>query len=290
MFNGVELQSDLGLGVYQTTFRNLDPALGRWWQIDPLSDKSNNISPYAFVMNNPLRYSDAAGLDTLDEIVVSAKRYVTEKYNYYYNWFTGSNVGYSGSGWGHGPRRYVANQIGLGNNANNLFELGLHSQLQSSQVNLTGQLLNKIKQDPAMVKFQKDIIKALKADPRFKKVAFITKGKGVVEFGGKRWGSQNEDWGALNDNNPLAHSETWNVASNELTWATRHASIDYSATVKSDGTVVVSFHLSDTLDLSAQKGRSEAYNNISSGLGFMYHDVAGGNSSMKVNADWQVTE
>jgi hypothetical protein len=74
-----------------------------------------------------------------------------------------------------------------------------------------------------------------------------------------------------------------------LTWATRNASIDYTATVKSDGTIVIAFHLSDTLDLSAQKGRSEAYNNISSASGFLYHDVLGGNAAMKVNADWQVT-
>jgi len=59
--------------------------------------------------------------------------------------------------------------------------------------------------------------------------------------------------------------------------------------VKSDGTIVIDYHLSDTLDLSAQKGRSEAYNNISSTTGFLYHDVVGGNKDIKVNADWQST-
>lgn len=93
----------------------------------------------------------------------------------------------------------------------------------------------------------------------------------------------------MNSSNPLAHGETWDVAGNELTWAVRHAGVDYSANVKSDGTIVIDYHLSDQLDLSARKGRSEAYNNISGTTGFLYHDIAGGNSSMKVNADWQTT-
>lgn len=85
------------------------------------------------------------------------------------------------------------------------------------------------------------------------------------------------------------HKETWGVAGNDLTWSTRHASVGYTATVQGDGTIGISYHLSDTLDLSAQPGRSEAYNNISSATGFLYHDVAGGNSEMQVNADWQTT-
>jgi hypothetical protein len=134
-----------------------------------------------------------------------------------------------------------------------------------------------------------NIIAALKADPRFKKLSFITRGGESVQFGGQRWSSNNEDWGALNENNPALHAETWAVAGNELTWAVRHAQVDYTATVKTDGTIVVSYHLSDRLDLSAQSGRSEAYNNIIATTGFLYHDVVGGNSQMKVNADWQTT-
>lgn len=85
------------------------------------------------------------------------------------------------------------------------------------------------------------------------------------------------------------HGETWQVAGDALTWSVRHAAVDYTATVKSDGTIVIAYHLSDRLDLSPQAGRSEAYNNISAATGFLYHDVIGGNSDMKVNADWQTT-
>jgi RHS repeat-associated protein len=276
--------------LFPSRFRMYDPIIGRFNAVDPLSDKSNNISPYAFVMNNPLLFTDRVGLDTtkatlLQEVVITATRIA----QYTYSWFSGANVDYMGSGWGHGPRRLIADRMGS-NNASNIFQLGLHSQFQSGQVNLSGQILDKIKNDEAMIKFQNDIIKALKTDPRFKNMAFVINGKGVVEFGGKRWGAENENWGALNRTNPLTHLATWAVAVNELTWATRHASIGYAAAVKSDGTIVIDFHLSDTLDLSGQKGRSEAYNNISNVTGFLYHDVIGGNSEMKVNADWQIIE
>lgn len=42
--------------------------------------------------------------------------------------------------------------------------------------------------------------------------------------------------------------------------------------------------------LSGQKGRSEAYNNISNTAGFMYHDVVGGNSEMQIDANWQIED
>jgi hypothetical protein len=282
----------MNLNVYHTKFRVLDPELGRWWQIDPLTDKSNNISAYAFVMNNPLRYTDASGLDTLDAVVIVGKatNAVRSVYQDFSSWFSGSNVGYNGSGWGHGPRRYLANKIGLGNSASNLFELGLHSQLQSGQVNLTGGLPEGVKEDPDMINFQNNIIKALKADPRFKNVAFVVKGGGkVIQFGPPRWTGPNEDWGALNRNNPITHLATWKVGADKMTWATRHATIDYSATVKSDGTIVLSFNLSDTLDLSGQNNRSDAYSNISNVTGLLYHDLTGGNSALKINASWEVT-
>ncbi len=286
-----EISDGSGLEWYDAKNRIQDPQLGRFWQIDPLSDMSLNNSPYIFGSNNPILINDPLGLydsiPLLSPVYVTA--YVTDKFTRFSDWFTGANVGYSGSGWGHGPRQWMASQFGLGNNANNLWELGLHSQFQSSQVNLTGDLLNKLKADPAMVAFQKKIIAILKADPRFGKLAFVTKGGDGVEFGGQRWSSSNENWGVLNSSNPALHGKTWAVAGNELTWAVRHAKVDYTATVKTDGTIVISFHLSDRFDLSAQSGRSEAYNNISSAMGFLYHDIVGGNSAMKVNANWETT-
>jgi RHS repeat-associated protein len=286
-----EFSDGSGLDWYDAKNRMYDAQLGRFFQIDPLGDMSQNTSPYVFASNNPISINDPLGLQDSSHtlIPVTVVGYIKNKASQFKNWVTGANVGYNGSGWGHGPRQWLANQLGLGNNANNLLELGLQSQLQASQVNLTGDLLVKLKTDPAMVAFQNKIITLLKADPRFGKLDFVLKNKNGVQFGGQRWSSKSEDWGALNGNNPALHGETWAVGGNALTWSVRHATIDYTATVKSDGTIVIAYHLSDTLDLSPQSGRSDAYNNISAMTGFMYHDVFGGNSEMKVNADWQAT-
>jgi len=58
-FNGIEQNSDFDLNIYEAFYRNLDPQIGRFWQLDP--KPSEIISLYAFAFNNPLRYSDPLG-------------------------------------------------------------------------------------------------------------------------------------------------------------------------------------------------------------------------------------
>lgn len=52
-YNGKELQDELGLNTYAYGFRDYDPAIGRWFNIDQLSEKYHTSSPYAFVQNIP---------------------------------------------------------------------------------------------------------------------------------------------------------------------------------------------------------------------------------------------
>lgn len=60
---GAERQDALDLNVDATKYRTYDPAIGRWWQMDPMADLPEQIaqSPYQYGWNNPVRYNDPNG-------------------------------------------------------------------------------------------------------------------------------------------------------------------------------------------------------------------------------------
>ncbi|MFI9559082.1 DUF6443 domain-containing protein [Nonomuraea endophytica] len=65
-FSNKELQEILDLGWYDFGGRILDPSVGRWTGIDARANQYPHISPYAFVLNNPVRYFDLDGRDASD--------------------------------------------------------------------------------------------------------------------------------------------------------------------------------------------------------------------------------
>jgi RHS repeat-associated protein len=71
-YNGIELDTTFGLNEYEAHFRDLDPAIGRWWQIDPKVDAGyESVSPYASMYNDPIRFSDPLGDEGDDDGIFS---------------------------------------------------------------------------------------------------------------------------------------------------------------------------------------------------------------------------
>jgi RHS repeat-associated protein len=61
LFNGKELQDELGLDMYDYGARMLDRQLGIWRTIDPLAEKFSSWNPYNYTMNNPINLIDSDG-------------------------------------------------------------------------------------------------------------------------------------------------------------------------------------------------------------------------------------
>jgi RHS repeat-associated protein len=49
-------------GLYDLPYRNYDPSLGRFFQIDPMAAEDHSVSPYVFGRNNPISNTDPSGL------------------------------------------------------------------------------------------------------------------------------------------------------------------------------------------------------------------------------------
>ena len=65
-FNGKELDEETGLYYYGA--RYYDPKSSIWYRVDPLAEQTPNWSPYAFCLNNPIRYNDPTGMSAEDPL------------------------------------------------------------------------------------------------------------------------------------------------------------------------------------------------------------------------------
>lgn len=72
-----------GLNLYDYLVRFYEPSTGRFSTVDPLAEKHFAISPYVYCLNNPMRYIDPLGMDTIHinqdgEMVWRSKRTDTD--------------------------------------------------------------------------------------------------------------------------------------------------------------------------------------------------------------------
>ncbi|QSS96317.1 RHS repeat-associated core domain-containing protein [Psychroflexus sp. ALD_RP9] len=61
-YNGKEENDELGLEWLDFGARNYDASLGRWMNIDPLTEIVPSINPYQYCYNNPINFVDPTGL------------------------------------------------------------------------------------------------------------------------------------------------------------------------------------------------------------------------------------
>ena len=70
LYNGKELQDELGLNRYDYGWRNYMPDIGRFDKIDRFAEKYENHTPYHYAANSPLLFKDVKG----DSLVVVTLR------------------------------------------------------------------------------------------------------------------------------------------------------------------------------------------------------------------------
>jgi RHS repeat-associated protein len=96
--NGRELQNrefsdGNGLELYDAVHRMYDHQLGRFGQIDPLTDFTPNNSGYMYVGDNPMLYCDPLGLDTI-KIFGEGEHHLKIKKGDVLSWQIGNNTSY----------------------------------------------------------------------------------------------------------------------------------------------------------------------------------------------------
>ncbi len=194
------------------------------------------------------------------------------------SWWNGTDVGYTGSGWGHGLRQLIFNASGMTKDADSLTKVITLSLLHSDSAYLTGDILEKVRQDPAQQNFESTLISDITSKHEYGNEPFTYSKESLDQkFGGSRAAGSISDF-----------SKT---GKNPLSWTLRHADVYAFANVNTEGDIHISYEIrGDRLDLSPKKYRSFWYNVDSVVLGVPFHIILGGNDQLRVYANWQTNQ
>jgi len=275
-FNGQEKDNEIyGEGKsYTAEFWQYDSRLGRRWNMDMVFTVS--ISRYGCFFNNPIAYIDPNGNYTR---IGAWLRSLFNK--------DASKIYKSGKSWGFNVltrgsdgkiNGYVSRFGESYKNANSIIDVIYHSLTQIDHINITGNALDRIKKDPDMIRYQNEIVEeAKKIYAKNPTPINISKEPVLITFGG-----------FTNSPLNLFDENTRNVASNELTWITRHSYVYANVEIQKDGTMNISYLLTDRLDLYPSSDRTFSYNAVCLITGAIYHGLLNGKAS-SITAKWNTT-
>jgi RHS repeat-associated protein len=73
LYNGKELEGELGLGWMDYGARRYDAAIGRWGGVDPLAHLYYGWSSYNYVLGNPISFVDPDGR-SVEDVIITGER------------------------------------------------------------------------------------------------------------------------------------------------------------------------------------------------------------------------
>jgi RHS repeat-associated protein len=163
LYNKKELQDELNQYDYGARF--YDPVIARWTSVDPLADMNQNISPYNYCNNNPILYIDKFGLDTgkvinLNEVKVTTTKLIRDVLEtvLYYQRLASLNRSHT-----FGDRRQRIEE------ANSFEEMMKNATVRrASKTIVKGELLEKLKKDPALQAWREKVLAKYRADPKLR--------------------------------------------------------------------------------------------------------------------------
>jgi RHS repeat-associated protein len=299
---------DAETGLLYYGYRYSDANTGRWLNRDPIGEPGG-INIYGFVGNGPIFSLDPFGL--------AEEGFIPDYFQGKEGWIPDYFQGKEG---------FVPNyaQEAVGNTSevvsdlakqyypviDELAKLLAASLSNQSGFQIQGDLLEYVKQDPAMIAANAKVLEQLRQEAirlyrkpsgsNIRIASFNLTGRWDAEFGGKRAGGNMLDQ-FLGFWKPQ-YRATWAVGANPLTWVLRHAGGTYNARVGVAyncrgyvGTANIDYDLRDKLDLRPHKHKpgdwsvllhpsKNMYDAATIVLGAIYHDALGRTDSLVISA------